>query len=119
MEATEEKLITPIEEINELMAELTALRNESGGATERINFDPDGIEKGMAKLVLTILELLYQLMERQALHRMEGGSLTDCEIERLGLAFMKIDSRIEELVKLFDLDREDLNLDLGPLGNLM
>lgn len=119
MESGTSKVLTPLEEISDLIGELNSLRNSSEIGPDKINFNPEGIEKGMAKLVLTILELLYQLMERQALRRMEGGSLTEDEIEKLGLAFMRIDSRIEELVDLFGLSREDLNLDLGPLGNLM
>ena len=119
MDSTTNKLLTPLEEISELMGELNSLRSGSEIWPGKINFNPDGIEQGMAKLVLTILELLYQLMERQALRRMEGGSLSEEDIEKLGLAFMRIDSRIEEMVALFGLSREDLNLDLGPLGNLM
>lgn len=86
---------------------------------DRINADPEGLEKGLAKLVLTLIELLRQLMERQALHRIDGGSLSDEEIERLGETFMKLQNRMEELKQIFGLEDEDLNLDLGPLGNLL
>jgi hypothetical protein len=86
---------------------------------QRINTDPSGVEKGLAKLVLTLIELLRQLMERQALRRVEGGSLSDEEIERLGETFLKLAARMEELKQIFGLEDEDLNLDLGPLGNLM
>ena len=85
----------------------------------RINVDPEAVEKGLARLVLTIIELLRQLMERQAVRRVEGGSLTDEEIERLGLAFMKLKERMQELKEVFGLRDEDLNLDLGPLGDLL
>jgi hypothetical protein len=85
----------------------------------RINADPEGVEKGLAKLVLTLIELLRQLMERQALHRIEGGSLSDEEIERLGQTFMKLDARMQELKQIFGLEDEDLNLHLGPLGDLL
>jgi hypothetical protein len=85
----------------------------------RINADPEGLEQGLARLVLTLIELLRQLMERQALRRIEGGSLSDDEIERLGETFMLLEGRMEELKEAFGLEGEDLNLDLGPLGNLM
>ena len=113
------KLLTPVDEIENLLTDLNSISKDKLECPENINFNPDGVEQGMAKLVMTVLELLYQLMERQALKRMEGGSLTDDEIERLGLAFMKMDARIDEIVELFGLEREDLNLDLGPLGALM
>jgi hypothetical protein len=85
----------------------------------RIALEPDKVERGLAKLVLTLIELLRQLMERQALRRIEAGSLTDDEIERLGQTFLKLDERMLELCDLFELDPEDLNLNLGPLGDLM
>ena len=85
----------------------------------RIQADPENVERGLAQLVLTLVELLRQLMERQALRRMEGGTLTDDEIERLGETFMKLEQRMDELVAHFGLERSDLNLDLGPLGNLL
>jgi hypothetical protein len=85
----------------------------------RINADLEGVEQGLAKLVLTLIELLRRVMERQALHRMEAGSLTDTEIERLGQTFLKLDMRMEELKLAFGLQDEELNLNLGPLGDLM
>ena len=69
--------------------------------------------------MLTIVELLRQLMERQALRRIDGGGLTDEQIERLGTTFMELDRRMEELREQFGLEAEDLNLDLGPLGRLL
>ncbi len=87
--------------------------------SRRINADPEKLEKGLAQLVLTIVELLRQLMERQALHRVEGGTLSDDEIERLGQTFMALAARMDELKEEFGLDDKDLNLDLGPLGNLL
>ena len=85
----------------------------------RINADPEQVEKGLAQLVLTLVELLRQLMERQALRRMEQGSLTDEQIERLGETFMKLESRMKELKEHFGLEDRDLNLNLGPLGDLL
>jgi Gas vesicle protein K len=85
----------------------------------RINADPENVERGLAQLVLTLVELLRQLMERQALRRMEQGTLTDEEVERLGETFMKLEQRMEELKKEFGLEDRDLNLNLGPLGDLL
>jgi hypothetical protein len=85
----------------------------------RVTTDPEKLEKGLAHLVLTIIELLRQLMERQALHRIEGGTLTTEEVERLGQTFMALADRMEELKEAFGLEAEDLNLNLGPLGDLL
>lgn len=85
----------------------------------RIDADPENVEKGLVQLVLTLVELLRQLMERQALRRMEDGTLTDDEIDRLGETFMKLEQRMEELKQHFDLEDGDLNLNLGPLGDLL
>ena len=90
-----------------------------GALRRRVNADREGLEKGLAQLVLTLIELLRQLMERQALRRIEGGTLDPDEVERLGETFMLLDERMTELREAFDLDEEDLNLDLGPLGRLM
>jgi hypothetical protein len=87
--------------------------------SRRINADPENLERGLAQLVLTVVELLRQLMERQALRRMDGGSLSADQVERLGRTFMELDKRMAELRQEFGLDEEDLNLNLGPLGNLL
>jgi Gas vesicle protein K len=88
-------------------------------AALRIDADPEHVERGLAGLVLTVVDLLRELMERQALRRMEGGTLDDDEVERLGQAFMKLNERMAELKEEFGLTDDDLNLNLGPLGNLM
>jgi uncharacterized protein YjiS (DUF1127 family) len=85
----------------------------------RVNADPERVEKGLAQLVLTLVELLRQLMERQALRRMDNGTLSDEQIERLGETFMKLDGRMRELTEHFGLEEGDLNLNLGPLGDLL
>jgi hypothetical protein len=85
----------------------------------RITADPEKLEQGLAHLVLTIIELLRQLMERQALHRIEGGTLTPEEVERLGSTFMALAERMEELKTTFGLEDRELNMNLGPLGDLM
>jgi len=85
----------------------------------RIDADPESAEKGLVTLVLTLVELLRQLMERQALRRVEQGSLTDDQIERVGSTLMALEARMAELRDHFGLTVEDLNLDLGPLGSLL
>jgi Gas vesicle protein K len=87
--------------------------------TTRVNADPEELEKGLAQLVLTLIELLRQLMERQALRRIDGGSLTEDEVERLGRTFLALSQRMDELKETFGFTDADLNLNLGPLGDLM
>jgi Gas vesicle protein K len=87
--------------------------------SRRINADPENLERGLAQLVMTIVELLRQLMERQALRRIDGGTLSTEQVERLGQTFMELDKRMAQLREEFGLDEEDLNLNLGPLGNLL
>jgi len=89
------------------------------GLTRRVNADPERLERGLAQLVLTLIELLRQLVERQAIHRVEGGSLSEEEIERLGRSLLALSERMDELKDEFGLSDSDLNLDLGPLGKLM
>jgi hypothetical protein len=84
-----------------------------------VNADPEKLERGLAQLVLTVIELLRQLMERQALRRIDGGTLSEEQVERLGQTFMELDKRMEQLRTEFGLTEEDLNLDLGPLGRLL
>jgi hypothetical protein len=90
-----------------------------GVLSRRIDADPEHVEKGLAQLVLTVVELLRQLMERQALRRIEGGSLSEEEVERLGVSLMKLEERMEELKAEFELGDGDLNVNLGPLGDLV
>jgi hypothetical protein len=85
----------------------------------RIEANPEDIEAGLGKLVLTLVEFLRQVLEHQAVRRMEGGTLSDEEIERLGLALMRLQERLEEIKAEFGLAGEDLNIDLGPLGRLI
>jgi hypothetical protein len=83
-----------------------------------VELDPEKAENGLAKLVLTVVELLRQLCERQAVRRMEHGNLSEEEIERLGDAFLRLNETMQQLKNTFGFTDEDLNLDLGPLGNL-
>jgi hypothetical protein len=107
-----------------LIGDTTPVRAEElqrleSALSRRVAADPEGVEKGLAQLVLTVIELLRQLMERQAVHRMESGNLTDEQIERLGQTFMALAQRMDELKAVFGLEDEDLNLNLGPLGDLL
>ncbi len=111
-----EKLLCASDDLEAFAAEL---EQAATPLTQRLNADPDGVEQGLAKLVLTLIELIRQLMERQAVRRIEAGSLSDEEIERLGQTFLKLASRMEELKQAFGLEDEELNLNLGPLGDLM
>ncbi len=88
-------------------------------APPRIALRPDDMKNGLGKLVLTLIELLRELLERQALRRIEAGSLTEPEIERLGVTFLQLAEQMEHFKRAFGLDDADLNLDLGPLGKLL
>ena len=85
----------------------------------RLEIDPDNVRNGLAQLVLTVIKLLHELLERQAIQRMEGGGLTDEQIEQLGTTLMQQSEELTRLAALFNLDDEDLNLALGPLGKLL
>lgn len=109
-----------------LHGDLTALQDFAdelaqvdAGLPRRINADQRSVEQGLAKLVLTLIELIRRLMEKQAIRRMEAGSLTDEQIERLGETFLKLEEKMAELKATFGLRDQDLNLSLGPLGDLM
>ncbi|MEW2359497.1 gas vesicle protein K [Spirillospora sp. NPDC029432] len=91
----------------------------SSAVRQRLEADPETVERDLVKLVLTLVELVRQLMERQALRRAEGGDLTDDQIEKLGVALMRLEEAMTRLKDHFDLDDRDLNLDLGPLGPLL
>jgi len=104
-----------LEEFAEAMEKIEDARR----VPTRIAADPEKVEQGLAKLVLTLIELIRRLLEKQALRRMESGALTDEEIERMGQTFIKLDEKMKELKSVFGLDCEELNLNLGPLGDLM
>ena len=86
---------------------------------QRLETDPESVQRDLVKLVLTIVELVRQLMEKQALRRVDQGDLTDEQVEGLGLGLMHLEEAMDELKERFDLTAEDLNLDLGPLGTLL
>lgn len=85
----------------------------------RINIDGDQVGKGLSQLVLTLIKLLHELLERQAIRRMESGQLSDDDIERLGTTLMQQAQEIERMRDIFGLQEEDLTLNLGPLGKLV
>jgi actin-like ATPase involved in cell morphogenesis len=95
------------------------LRRVADALPERVNVDAESVEQGLARLVLTLIELIRRLLERQAVRRMEGGGLTDRQVEELGLALMRLEEKMAELKTQFGLEDEDLNIDLGPLGRLI
>ena len=84
----------------------------------RLDLDPDRLKNGLGQLVLTLIKLLHEVLERQALRRIDAGSLTEEQIERLGLTLMGQTEEIDRLRREFGLEEDDLNLDLGPLGRL-
>jgi hypothetical protein len=105
-----------IDELEVLQRELQHVR---GTLPSRIDVDAEGLEQGLAQLVLTLVEFLRQLLERQAVRRMEGGSLSDEEVERVGVALMKLEEKVHQLADQFGLRPSDLNINLGPLGDLL
>ena len=82
---------------------------------ERISADAEAVENGLAKLVLSLIELVRRLLEKQALRRMDGGNLSEEEIEQLGTALMKLEEKMDEMKRVFGLSNDDLNLRLGPI----
>ena len=84
----------------------------------RWNPDPEDVQKSVVKLVLSLIELIRKLMERQAIRRLEEKTLTPEEIENVGIALMKLEQTVHDIAKRFKLDPKDLNLDLGPIGKL-
>ena len=94
------------------------LRALASALPARIDATPEGVEQGLAKLVLTLIEVLRKVLEHQAVRRMDGGTLSDDEVERLGLALLSLDERLGELKTIFGLSDEELEIDLGPLGRI-
>ena len=107
---------TGTSQVDEFVEELRCVTDT---LPSRINIDAQSVEQGLAKLVLTLIEFIRRLLEKQAVRRMEGGDLSPEQIEELGLALMKLEAKLQELKTQFGLDDEDLNLDLGPIGRLI
>jgi hypothetical protein len=104
------------EDLERLAAEL---REIAPALPRRLDASAEDIEAGLARLVLTLVEFLRQVLEHQAVRRMEGGTLSEDEVERVGLALMRLEERLGEIKAAFNLEGEDLNIDLGPLGRLI
>jgi hypothetical protein len=104
-------------------ADLEAVRGHIASAaregTPRWNADPEDVRRSVLKLVLTLVELIRQLLERQAIRRMETRTLDDDQIENVGLALMRLQETVLDLAREFDIDPDELNLDLGPIGKLL
>jgi hypothetical protein len=105
-----------IEEIESLRTELNRM---AASAPPRWNADPDDVRRSVGKLVLTLVEFVRQILERQAIRRMEAHTLTPEETESVGLALMRLEETIKDLAGQFGLDPDELNLDLGPIGKLI
>jgi hypothetical protein len=105
-----------VREIESLRAEL---QRQAAQAAPRWNASPEDVQRSVARLVLTLVEFLRQLLERQAIRRLEGGTLTAEETEAMGVALMRLEETVHDLAARFGLEPEDLNLDLGPLGRLL
>jgi hypothetical protein len=105
--------------VNGRPSQAAPARSGSSGVMQRLRTDPETVERDLVKLVLTLVELVRQLVERQALRRVEGGGLSEDQVEQLGLALMRLDEAMTRLKDHFKLEDHDLNLDLGPLGPLL
>ena len=105
-----------VREIESLRQELVA---RSGELLPRWNANPEDVQRSVAQLVLTLVEFVRQLLERQAIRRLEGGTLSSEETESIGVALMRLEETVQDLAARFGLERHELNLDLGPLGRLL
>lgn len=107
--------VTEIAELDELRRELERV----SGSPLRWNADPDDVQRSVAHLVLTLVEFIRKLLERQAIRRMEAGTLNEEQTEDVGRALMKLEETVRDIATKFGLDPNELNLDLGPVGTLM
>lgn len=107
------------EKINNKSFNDYAPKQDKGVSSGRLNLDADKVKNGLGQLVLTLVKLLHDLLERQAIRRIDSDSLSDAEIEKLGMTLMQQAEEIDRLRLEFGLDDDDLNLDLGPLGKLL
>ena len=113
---SDDKILFNTGSLDELSDEIGKLADVENS---KLALTPDNADSGLAKLVLTLVELIRKLVEKQAMRRVDGGSLTEEEIERLGETLWKLEMKMEELKKHFNLTDRDLNINLGPLGDLM
>ena len=108
--------VTEVAELDDLRREL---ERAAGRSPLRWNADPDDVQRSVAQLVLTLVEFIRRLLERQAIRRMEGGTLTEQQTEDIGRALMKLEETFRDLAARFGIPIDDLNLDLGPAGKLI
>jgi hypothetical protein len=113
---TEDKILFYAGSADEIIEELEKIKPGNQG---RINATSENVESGLAKLVLTLIELIRKLIEKQAMRRIDGDSLTEDQIEHLGETLMKLEYKMDELKTIFNLTDKDLTLNLGPLGDLL
>jgi hypothetical protein len=113
---SEDKILFNSGSLEDLTEEIGML---SSIEDSKLKLTPDNADSGLAKLVLTLVELIRKLVEKQAMRRVDGGLLSEDEIERLGETLMKLEMKMEELKTFFNLTDRDLNINLGPLGDLM
>jgi hypothetical protein len=106
-------------EVRELESLRAEVERQAGALAPRWNADPDDVQRSVARLVLTLVEFIRQLMERQAIRRLEADTLTAEETEAIGVALMRLEATVRDMAARFGLQPEDLNLDLGPLGRLL
>jgi hypothetical protein len=109
--------VTEVSKLDDLRRELE--RTAGGSGPLRWNADPDDVQRSVAQLVLTLVEFIRRLLERQAIRRMDAHTLTDVQTEEIGRALMKLEETIADIAAKFGVLPEDLNLDLGPVGKLM
>lgn len=109
--------VIEVEQLEDLRKELE--RTAASASPLRWNADPDDVQRSVAQLVLTLVEFIRQLLERQAIRRMEAGTLTDQQTEDIGQALMKLEETVIDIAGKFGIPPEDLNLDVGPLGKLL
>ena len=107
--------LTEVKELDELRREL----ERTAGTPLRWNAAPDDVQRSVAQLVLTLVEFIRRLLERQAIRRMDAGTLADEQVEAVGRALMQLEKTVHEMAATFGISKEDLNLDLGPAGKLM
>ena len=110
-------VVTEVAELDDLRKQLQ--RAAGGQSPLRWNADPDEVRRSVAQLVLTLVEFVRRLLERQSIRRMEAGTLTDRQVEDVGRALMQLEETVRDIAAKFDIPPEDLNLELGPLGKLM
>lgn len=117
--STREVVRLEIEELEAIREEIEKRVSAEAAEAPRWNADPENVQRSVARLVLTLVEFVRRLLERQAIRRMEAETLTPEEVEAIGLALMKLEETVQDIAGKFGLNPDELNLDLGPLGRLL